>query len=153
MTCFDSGTLVNGIQADDWTLGLTSSYTWDPGTIIWMSPSCCTGRWEATWQRSKVDQLSVSQPLTNHLSTSRQVSEVILDHASSSQLSSCPNPVGAKLGVKPMLPHSKAYILNSNTILTSLKCVLFLRTLMRVRALTASIKTAWHAGKWRQKFA
>lgn len=118
-----------------------------------MSPSCCAGRWEATWQRSKVGQLRVSQPLANHLSTSRQVSEVILDHASSSQPSSCPNPVGAKLGVKPMLSHSKAYILNSNIILTSSKCVLFLRTLMRLIALTASVKTAWHAGKRRQKFA
>lgn len=65
----------------------------------------------------------------------QQVSEVILDHASSSQPSSCPNPVGAKLGVKPMLSHSKAYILNSNMILTSSKCVLFLRTLMRQKLL------------------
>lgn len=111
-----------------------------------MSPSCCAGRWEATWKRSKVGQLSVSQTLANHLSTSRQVSEVILDHSSYNQLTSCPNPVGAKLGVKPMLSHSKAYILNSNMILTFSKCVLFLRTLMRVRALTTSIKTAWHAG-------
>lgn len=157
VTCFGPGTLVNRMQAEDWNTlghkGLLSCYAWHAKTTTWMSPSCPAGRWEATWQRSKVDQLRVSQPLVNHLSTSRHVSEVILDHAASSQPSSCPKLVGAELGAKPTLSHSKAYILNSNTLLTSPTCVLFLRMLMRLTAVKVSVKTAWHTGKWRQKFA
>ena len=113
--------------------------------------SCCSRRWEDTWQRSKM-HLRVSQPLAKCLSTSRHVSEVILNHASPIKSSSCPNLVGAELRVKPMSSHSKAYILNSNIVLTSAKCVLFLRALMRLTDLTVSIKTAWHTGKGRQKF-
>lgn len=109
-----------------------------------MSPGCLAGRWEATWQRSKEDQLRASQSLANHLSTSRHLSEIILDHASSSQPSSSPKLVEAELGAKPMLSHSKTYVLNSNTVLTSLKCVLFLRTLMRLTAVKESMKTVWH---------
>lgn len=69
--------------------------------------------------------LSVSQPLASHLLTPRHMREVILDHASSSQPSSCPELVGAEVGVRPMFSHSKAYIFHSNTLLTSLKCILF----------------------------
>lgn len=156
VTWFDPGTWVNGMQEEDWNIlahqGFLSWYARDPKTIIWMSPSCYAGRWEAIWQKSKVDQLRISQHLANHLSTSRHVSEVILAHTSSSQPSSCPKLVGAKLGVKPMLSHSKAYNLNSNTVLTSAKCVMFLRMLMRLTVVRVSIKSTWHIWKWGQKF-
>lgn len=43
-----------------------------------------------------------------------------------------------------MLSCSKAYVLNRNIVLTSAKCVFFLRMLMRLPAVKISIKTAWH---------
>lgn len=64
-----------------------------------------------------------------------------------------PKLVEAELGAKPMLSHSKAYVLNSSTVLTSLKCVLLLRILMTLTAVKVSMITAWHTEKWKQKFA